>query len=108
MPPGTNPEKVQLAVQNLCREEFALKHRCVMALHTDEPHPHVHVVVKAIGDDGRRLNINKATLKEWRMRFAAHLRAEGVASNAAPLPYRGQSVELTRFRGRVGVYVLSS
>ena len=43
MPPGTRPEKVLSAVQNFCREEFALKHRYVMALHTDEPHPHVHV-----------------------------------------------------------------
>jgi hypothetical protein len=62
MPPGTNSAKVLSAVQNLCREEFALKHRYVMALHTDEPHPHVHVVVKAIGDNGTRLNIKKATL----------------------------------------------
>jgi hypothetical protein len=43
-----------------------------MALHTDEPHSHVHVVVKATGDDGRRLNIRKATLKEWRARFAGN------------------------------------
>ncbi len=44
MPAGTPPEKVQAAVRNFAREEFALKHRYVMALHTDEPHPHVHVV----------------------------------------------------------------
>lgn len=47
MPAGTPPEKVQAAVRNFAREEFALKHRYVMALHTDEPHPHVHLVLKA-------------------------------------------------------------
>ncbi len=91
MPPGTNPEKVLTAVQNLCREEFALKHRYAMALHTDEPHPHVHVIVKATGDDGRRLNIKKATLKEWRVKFASHLRQVGVSANATPRPFRTQS-----------------
>lgn len=91
MPPRTSPEKVLKAVQNLCREEFALKHRYVMALHTDEPHPHVHVILKAVGDDGRRLNIKKATLKEWRAKFAAHLRREGVAANATPRPFRNQT-----------------
>ena len=50
MPPGTNPEKVLTAAQNLCREEFALKHRYVMALHTDEPHPHVHVCLLYTSD----------------------------------------------------------
>ena len=40
MPAGTNSERVLSATQKLCREEFALKHRYVMALHTDVPHPH--------------------------------------------------------------------
>jgi hypothetical protein len=39
MPAGTPPDKVLKAVQNFFREEFALKHRYAMALHTDEPHP---------------------------------------------------------------------
>jgi type IV secretory pathway VirD2 relaxase len=95
MPPGTRPEKVLSAVQNFCREEFALKHRYVMALHTDEPHPHAHVIVKSIGDDGRRLNIKKATLREWRVKFAAHLRELGVAANATPRRFRGQSLSPT-------------
>jgi Relaxase/Mobilisation nuclease domain len=84
MPAGTNPQRVLSAAQMFCREEFALKHRYVMALHTDEPHPHVHVVLKAVGEQGRRLNIKKATLQEWRAKFAAHLRQQGVAANATP------------------------
>jgi hypothetical protein len=84
MPPGTNPEKVYTAVQSFCREEFALKHRYVMALHTDEHHPHVHVVLRASDELGKRLNIKKAHLKEWREKFAAHLRDQGVTANATP------------------------
>jgi hypothetical protein len=45
MPAGTPPDKVLAAVKNFAREEFALKHRYTMVLHTDVPHPHAHVVV---------------------------------------------------------------
>jgi hypothetical protein len=90
MPPGTNPDKVLSAVQNLCREEFALKHRYVMALHTDSSHPHVHVVLKAKSEQGKRLNIRKAHLKEWREKFAYHLREQGVVANATPRALRDQ------------------
>jgi len=95
MPPGTNPDKVLSAVQNLCREEFALKHRYAMALHTDDAHPHVHVVLKARSEQGQRLNISKSHLKEWRVKFAAHLRELGVAANATPREFRDQTVRST-------------
>jgi hypothetical protein len=49
MPPGTPPKGVLEAARNFAREEFALRHRYALALHTDEPHPHVHLVVKAVG-----------------------------------------------------------
>ena len=89
MPPGTAPGKVLTAVQNFCREEFALKHRYVLGLHTDELHPHVHVVLKAVSEQGQRLHIRKATLREWRLGFAEHLRAVGIAANATPRVFRG-------------------
>jgi hypothetical protein len=92
MPAGTPPERVQAAVRNFAREEFALKHRYVMALHTDEPHPHVHLVLKARSDQGQRLYIRKATLREWRAAFAHHLRAVGVAANATPRYVRGMTI----------------
>jgi hypothetical protein len=91
MPAGTPPEKVQSAVRNFAREEFALKHRYVMALHTDEPHPHVHLLLKATSDEGQRLYIRKATLRQWREGFASHLRALGVAANATPRFVRGEA-----------------
>src|ERR1700733_10532996 len=90
MPAGTPPDKVLTAVKNFAREEFGFKHRYAMVLHTDEPHPHVHVVVKAISEQGVRLHIRKATLREWRREFARHLRALGVAANATERAVRGQ------------------
>lgn len=91
MPAGTPPAKVLTAVQNFCREEFALKHRYAMALHTDEPHPHVHVVIKAMSEQGERLNIRKAMLRQWRSDFARHLRAVGVPANATHRYIRGET-----------------
>jgi hypothetical protein len=91
MPAGTPPEKVQVAVRNFAREEFGLRHRYVMALHTDEPHPHVHLVLKVRCDDGQRLYLRKATLRQWREGFASHLRALGVAANATPRYVRGET-----------------
>jgi type IV secretory pathway VirD2 relaxase len=90
MPAGTPPQKVLSAVKNFAREELGTKHRYAMVLHTDEPHPHVHLVVKAMGADGKRLNILRATLREWRGEFARHLRAQGVAANATPRQVRGE------------------
>src|SRR5207237_2479283 len=91
MPAGAPAKGVLEAARNCAREEFALKHRYALVLHTDEPHPHVHVVVKAISEQGVRLHIRKATLRQWRREFARHLRALGVAANATERSVRGQS-----------------
>lgn len=90
MPPGTPPDKVLGAVRNFAREQFALQHRYAFVLHTDEPHPHVHLMLKAISEQGIRLNIKKATLRHWRSEFARHLRLLGVAANATERAVRGE------------------
>jgi Relaxase/Mobilisation nuclease domain len=90
MPPGTPPDKVLLAVRNFAREEFWGQHRYAFVLHTDEAHPHVHVVVKAISEQGTRLNIKKATLRHWRSEFAKNLRRLGVEANATDRAVRGE------------------
>jgi hypothetical protein len=100
MPAGTSPQKLLAASRDFAREEFALKHRYAMVLHTDQDHPHVHLVIKAMGEEGRRLNIRKATLRQWRQEFARHLRAHGVAANATERAVRGQ----TRKSLRDGIY----
>ena len=91
MPAGTPPVKVLDAVKNFAREEFGLKHRYATVLHTDEPHPHVHMVLKAVSENGERLHIRKATLLEWRHEFARHLRELGVSANATERAVRGST-----------------
>jgi hypothetical protein len=89
MPAGTPPDGLLRGVQAFARETFGAKHRYAMVLHTDEPHPHVHVVIKAVGEEGIRLNIRKATLREWRREFARHLRAQGIRANSTDKAVRG-------------------
>jgi hypothetical protein len=100
MPPGTPAKGVLDAARNFAREEFALKHRYALVLHTDEPHPHVHLVVKAMSEHGVRLNIRKATLRGWRLEFARHLRQQGIAANATERAVRGE----TRVHKADGIY----
>ena len=90
MPSGTPAKGVLEAARNFAREQFALKHRYALALHTDEPHPHVHMVVKAVSEQGVRLNVRKATLREWRRDFARHLSNQGIAANATERAVRGE------------------
>lgn len=90
MPAGTPPEKLLAATQKFAREKFADKHRYAMVLHTDQRHPHVHLVVKARSEEGERLYIRKATLRQWRADFASDLRELGVAANATPTALRGR------------------
>jgi hypothetical protein len=91
MPPGTPPDKVLGAVRNFAREEFWGQHRYAFVLHTDEAHPHVHLVLKAVNEQGVRLNIKKATLRHWRSEFARNLRMLRVEANATERAVRGES-----------------
>ena len=100
MPPGTPPGKVLRAVRNFAREEFWGQHRYALTLHTDEPHPHVHLVLKAVSEQGVRLNIKKATLRHWRSEFARNLRLLGVEANATERAVRGE----TRKAKKDGIY----
>jgi len=100
MPPGTPPDKVLGAVRNFAREEFWGQHRYAFALHTDEAHPHVHVVLKAVSEQGVRLNIKKATLRHWRSEFARNLRQLGVEANATERAVHGE----TRKAKKDGIY----
>ncbi|WP_414717431.1 relaxase/mobilization nuclease domain-containing protein [Steroidobacter sp.] len=100
MPKGTPPHKLLAAVRHFAQETFALQHRYAMVLHTDQDHPHVHLVLKAVSEQGTRLNIRKETLRQWRRDFAEALRAQGVAANATERAVRG----VTRTHQRDGIY----
>jgi hypothetical protein len=96
MPSPTPADKVLAAARKFAREKFALQHRYAMVLHTDQQHPHVHVVVKAESEEGRRLHIDKAMLRAWRDDFARLMREQGVAANATPRVIRGRNKGKTR------------
>jgi hypothetical protein len=96
MPSPTPADKVLAATKVFAREKFGAKHRYAMALHTHQDHPHVHLVVKAEGHDGRRLHIDKAMLREWRQDFAQLMRDQGVAANATPRVARGRAKRVER------------
>src|SRR6266404_1860736 len=88
MPAGTDSKKLLGAVQALAARQFA-GHKYVMALHTHQANPHVHLLVRAESDLGVRLNPRKADLHEWRMEFAAELRQRGIAAAASRQAARG-------------------
>jgi hypothetical protein len=90
MPSPAPPSKVLAAAREFAREKFGAKHRYAMVLHTDQAHPHVHLVVKAESQDGRRLHIDKPMLREWREDFARMMRERGVAANATSRTLRGR------------------
>jgi hypothetical protein len=96
MPAPTPPEKVLAAARIFALEKFGAQHRYAMVLHTDQPHPHVHMVVKAEGEHGRRLHIDKEMLREWREDFARMMREQGVAANATPRVARGRNKGSTK------------
>lgn len=93
MPAGTPPQKLLAASREFVREEFALQHRYALVLHTDQEHPHVHLVVSAHKREGGRLNIRKADLRRWREQFALQLRRQGLEANATPTQLRGKLSE---------------
>lgn len=89
MPAGTSPDAVRKAVRRFASDTFGHNHEFLFALHTDAPHPHVHLTVKMKGFDGKRLNPRKADLQKWREDFALNLRAQGIDAEASPRVVRG-------------------
>lgn len=98
MPAKTDPDKMLDAVQAFARERFQ-GHQYVMTIHTHETdpadappeHPHVHLILRAEDEDGRRIHIRKTDLRNWREGFASQLRARGIEANATSRAERGRS-----------------
>jgi hypothetical protein len=95
MPAPTPADKVLAAARKFAREKFG-EHRYAMVLHTDQKHPHVHLVVKAENELGRRLHIDKQRLREWREDFARLMREQGIAANATARAVRGENKKYPR------------
>ena len=108
MPRPTPPDKVLKAAKTFARENFGLQHRYAMALHTDQEHPHVHLVVKAEGQDGRRLHIDKAMLRDWREQFAQLMRDQGIAQTPLPVQAPGAPWPSRHLAARCSAFGLRS
>ena len=93
MPPETDPQAVLGAAREFAREEF-VSHKYALVLHDpttdpDSHRPHVHLIVRVQGRDGKRLNPRKADLARWRQTFADRLMERGVAASATRRQTRG-------------------
>ncbi|MCM5688746.1 relaxase/mobilization nuclease domain-containing protein [Sinorhizobium meliloti] len=75
---GTNPEAMTRAIRDFLSEQVA-GHRWITAHHPDTGHVHVHVMISARDDVGKALRLTKPELYEWRERFAAKAREQGIA-----------------------------
>ena len=89
MPAGTDAFRLHDAARAFAAATFADRQPYVFALHTDQPHPHVHLTVRMLGRDGARLNPRKADLQAWREALARALRDRGVEAEATPRRARG-------------------
>lgn len=100
-PPGSDPSAVNAAAFKLGQEIFAAQgFEFVMVVHyrdekhPKEPeHPHVHLLIKAVNADGRRLNIRKADLRYMRERFAVIAKDYGLNLNATSRSVRGKTAK---------------
>lgn len=98
-PKGTDPEALKKAVREFAEE--TLKNRgyryvfgmhCKSDMHPNEPdHPHIHILIKSVSFDKRRLNLRKTDLKQMRERFAVIARQYGIELNATNRAVRAQN-----------------
>ncbi|MBR0883027.1 MULTISPECIES: relaxase/mobilization nuclease domain-containing protein [Bradyrhizobium] len=90
MPAGTDAIAVKDSARAFAIETFGDNHDYVFVQHLDDKHPHVHLTVRSLGHDGKRLSPRKADLQAWRERFAGELRLRGIAAEATPRRTRGR------------------
>jgi hypothetical protein len=96
MPRGTDPIALRNAVSATARHVFGDRYDYVFALHTDRPHPHVHLTMRAVSHDGEALRINKDDLLYLRRSMAVELRMRGIDADATPQIARGPRVKHDR------------
>ncbi|MCA1544676.1 MULTISPECIES: relaxase/mobilization nuclease domain-containing protein [Bradyrhizobium] len=90
MPAGTDAVAVKDSARAFAIQTFGCNHDYVFVQHLDDKHPHVHLTVRSLGHDGKRLNPRKADLQAWRERFAGELRLRGISAEATPRRTRGR------------------
>lgn len=95
MPAGTDAQTVREAVHVWAHRHISPTTEWLAVLHTDRGHPHVHCAIRAVQDNGRRIDASRAEMQAWRETFAGELRSRGVEAEATP-----QREKLQRLLGR--------
>jgi hypothetical protein len=89
MPRGSDPEALRKSVRKVLKRHFA-GHEAVWGIHTDQPHPHAHVIlVMRARNKGKKLELKKQDLYRLREVFAEAAREEGVEMAVSPRAARG-------------------
>ena len=90
MPPGSDIEALRRAVRATGAKAFP-DNEWVFGIHAhDTPHPHAHMSVKMRGrENGQKLQLRKADLRELRQLFAEAAREQGVELAASSRAARG-------------------
>ena len=82
MPNGTPEDAVIDATRDTAQQLFAHNHEYIFVYHDDEDHPHVHLTLKRLGFNGKRIVTSDEDLQHYRETFAENLRAHGVDAEA--------------------------
>lgn len=90
MPRGTDEKALEKAARDFAKKTFAHNYQYVFVLHTDakNENPHVHLTVKNLGHDRKRLHVKKGQPQKWRESFAEALRKQGIDAEASPRAVR--------------------
>lgn len=88
-PEGSDKTSTVNAASDFLNEQFGGQNDYLFTVHDDTKNPHVHIVVKTKGMDGKRLRTNKQTLMEWRQNFAEHAISYGIEVDASSRLSRG-------------------
>lgn len=82
MPAGTDRDAVQDAARAWAQRNLR-GYDWLLVRHDDTEHPHVHVVIRAVGHDGRRWSVHPREMQRWREDFAQELQGRGVEAAAS-------------------------
>lgn len=105
MPPGTNKEGFQYAVNDFLDQEFGANHDYFYAFHDDSDSYHAHVVMAMEGKDFTRLDPHRSDLARWRMEFSDRLHDHGIMAQATTSLSRGQvskNLPTYKFKKNIG------
>lgn len=89
MPPGTDPQALEGAVREAAVRQWRERFEFAWVRHADTDHPHVHLVICALGAEGARYTPDRADLRHTREAFSEALRDRGVAAEATSRVSRG-------------------